>query len=771
MMPETPIQLSPEQQGVVESRDPRLIVTAAAGSGKTSVLVARYVRLIQEGMRPDEILTITFTRKAAAEMKRRIVGRLQELHLYGEAQAAETGPIQTIHSFCERTLRENALSAGLDPNFEILADAEASRLVSQCVREAMAAAPDEAPHAEALLTYLAGRSLGYGEERSPYSALEDAVQTVLREFRGSGLTALELHDRHKTPADLWEYWQRAMQIEAGASGLSLEGADGVFQERLQKALKAQGLRSPSWLRNRPDVAADEEALEHTCGLVQLACAAWWRLDRAMNREQRLDFAALESRAVRLLARCDITRDRIANQYRAVMVDEAQDLNPVQYKLLEGVRSRSQMKVGDPQQSIYGFRLADPDQFRAEADGERNAVHTLRRNYRSDAGILRFVDDYFNTRWQGYVPMSEYVPFDLDQIGPPDYSGLEVWRQASGDLDHIAGCMRQLRDEGVPYGDIAVLVRDGAGAQEMELALRKQSVPCRVAGGTERFFTRLEVRDLANALRAVADPYDDFSLLACLNSPVVGLSMDSIVLLARERPVVERLADFNPALIEDVPRLEAFRAWFEPLRSVADRLAAWEVLAELFARSELLPALARRFDKDALLANVRKLYALATKEPKLGPLEFAERIREIQELRHKEGDAPADEANADCVTIMTIHKAKGLEWPVVVLPQTDRRLGRVNSDLLVDTKKGLVATKFGKGQCTVHKLLTELKKARELEEEERVLYVALTRAKRRLCVCLYPQRTDLTVSKLLHRFLGDPPPPSVTVREDLDEVSL
>jgi ATP-dependent exoDNAse (exonuclease V) beta subunit len=464
---------------------------------------------------------------------------------------------------------------------------------------------------------------------------------------------------------------------------------------------------------------------------------------------------------------------VSRQYKVAMVDESQDVNPMQYNLLQAMGLTRVMMVGDVQQSIYGFRQADVELFRNRA--AEVGARRLSKNYRSSPGILNFVDLVFANLWGAdYVPMNlKTGPMDFEDTSRPTFEGIELWHQAAQDTNATATYIQELLDEGIPHGDIAVLVRDGPGAVKMKEGLDGVAIPCRIAGGSERFYTRLEVRDLSNALRAVADPYDDFALLACLRGPMVGLSMDSIVLLGTESPVVERLETFIPPLVEDEPRLRAFLRWYMPLKNYADRLSAWEVLAELFAKSEYLPALARRPNAEQLLANARKLLTLATKEPELGPLEYAERIREIQDLRHKEGDAPAGEEDANVVTIMTIHKAKGLEFPVVVLPQTDRRLASNAPEVIVEPRKGLVATKFGRGQCLMHKYLADLRKQRAVEEELRVLYVGLTRPRQRLCIVLYPNTSKETVSKRLKAILGDVPPEGVVVRrsQDLTEAGV
>lgn len=767
--PLRPIVLSKEQEEVVYSRSPKFAVVAAAGAGKTSVLVERYIRLVRDdGIAPDEILTITFTKKAAAEMKSRIVNRLRGIGLEREAQIAETGPIQTIHSFCERLLRENSLEAGLDPAFEIMSESHTARMVTDAIREVLASDMDTEPNAETLLSFLSGKRPGFGEDKSPYSKLENAIKNVLMELRGGGFDRGEVESVHASPSHLRAHWEETLIRETVAAIQDPFAMDSsiTFHENLQLAYKRAARKVPSWLKGKEDPNAEDEALHHTCGLVQMACAAWWRLDREMNHLQMLDFSALEERALRLLRQSEVTRRRMKDQVQAVMVDESQDLNPTQYRLIELLNADSEMLVGDFQQSIYGFRQADVEHFIQRTDSP-NTIR-LSRNYRSTPGILAFVDYLFGNLWEDYKPMGpasvpEQEGLDFEVFAHRDFSGIEIWRSEAKDLTFVPSAVREVIAEGVPAREIAVLVRDGAKAQEMESALRSAGVPARIVGGSEKFYTRLEVRDLANSLRAVADPYDDFSLLAALRSPLVGLSVDAIILLAQERGVIERLPEFHSPIPEDQEKLARFLRWYPPLRLIGDRLAAWEVLARIFAESDLLPALARREKPEQLLANVRKLLSLATQEPELGPLEYADRIREIQDLRHKEGDAPADEADADLVSIMTVHKSKGLEFRVVVLPQTDKKLMGAAKDLVVEPRLGIVASKYGKVACLMHKFLTDRKKERDEKEELRVLYVALTRAKERLCICLYPPKRDRNISKIVLDVLGSQEVPTIRYR--------
>ena len=742
------VQLSEEQRSVVEAGAGPLVVLAAAGAGKTRVLVERYLRCVAQGIAPDAILTITFTRKAAAEMKRRIVDALDAQGRRDDAQIAETGPIQTIHAFCQRLLRENALDAGIDPEVEILAEAQTLQLIEDAIEDVLTAPPD-APEVAALITALAGRR-SRREAATAHARLKDDVRQVLQQLRGTGLSAEDVERaHHDTDATLVSYAGGILRALPPAVRAAYDAREGPLDVlALRAAYAAVKAKVPRWLRV---AAGDVESAAEACGIVRIACEAWRRLDAAMDRLQSFDFAALEERAVHLLSHSPQTRARVRSQFQVVLVDEAQDVNPVQYALLDALQVDA-MLVGDLQQSIYGFRQADVELFRERA--LEHVAHRLRRNYRSEDGVLRFVDLTFGLLWPGaYEPMLSVAPLDLD--APSQSSGcdgVELWLQRARDTAGTAVAIRDLVAAGERGGEIAVLVRTAQYGNDLVERLEALHVPAQMVGGSERFYTRLEVRDLANTLRALADPSDDFALLAVLRSPVANVSLDSMVLLGLESRVLARLATFDPPLDADRAPLEAFRAWFEPLSKYADRLAAWEVLAEVFSRSGYIERLALRPDATQRLANVRKLLRLAAESPELGPGEFAERVRGIQTLRHREGDAPSLDSQGDAITVMTVHKAKGLEFPVVVVPDTHRRPQRP-APVIADSRLGLVACAYGRSPGAAHGWLAELGAAREREEELRVLYVALTRACRRLCVTAHPQATQGSLAQVLGKAFG------------------
>lgn len=763
-----PLSPTQEQIEAIGAKQSRFTVRASAGSGKTTVLVQRYLRLVtEEGLSPRQILAITFTRKAAAEMKQRIVRELRALERYEDAQAAETGPIQTFHSLCERILRENALAAGCDPAFVVMSPALSVTLIEQAVRWVVATELSDAPAAQRLVAELAGKRM-FDATSTVHAKLGRHIRDLLGKLRGSGRSTMDLRKIYQSPTTVAEHWKVMLAAELPESvGIALYAPPESATAQIIDALRASGLAKPPWLA-KSDYLWSMDAAEQTCGLVQLTLLAWDWLDDQMTTMQEFDFGYLEDRAVRLLHMRPETVERLREQYKALLIDEAQDVNPVQYGLIDSLGIGAEMMVGDPQQSIYGFRMADRELFIERSSRLDNL--RLSRNHRSRPGILRFVDDLYANVWgEDYQAMSQQAqdsddPFQT--LPPPDYAGVEVWPQEARDTDATIECITSLVREGVRPGSIAVLTRNNSSMPEIADRLKARGIDTKIIGGAEKFYTRIEVRDIANALEALTSPLAEFQLVALLGSPFVGLSLDSLVLLARESPILASLQSFTPPIEGDQAKIDAFLTWFVPLSAVCDRLPAWEVLSELFRCTDYWSNVASQPNGTQTLANVRKLFMLAAQEPLLRPTQFAERIRQIQELRHKEGDAESIDDDADAVTLMTIHRAKGLEFDTVVLPDTQRGFTHQPTELIVDQRSGTVVTRFDRRDTTVWKMFRERDMAAERNESLRVLYVGMTRAKERLCIVVSTVPDEKTPAGLVTSRLGltEPSVPGLVVRK-------
>jgi len=746
-----PLREPTEEQKLAISRvHDSFSVLAAAGSGKTFVLTERYCSLVAEhGFRPSEILTITFTKRAAAEMKRRIVDRLRSMNLFDQAQEAETGPIQTIHSFCERVLKENSLEAGLDPEFELRDGAESSALVQTCIRKALLVDRVHAPDAGFALRVLAGEE-GYGVT-SAYGPVEKAVKDILEAIRSSGHNRDYFAQRYGSANDLLK-WQREEMVRFFGDSVRAsvqEHPELDFSEAVLLADKINklGLKKEKWVVASPE-EVDQQSAAVTAGLVQLALEAWRLFDEEVKKAQKFDFTALEANAVALLEQNPRVQARVAKQYPLVMVDEAQDVNPVQFKLLDCLQPQSMMLVGDDRQSIYAFRHADVDQFLARS---ANNSLFLTKNHRSQKGILEFVDAIFAPRFgERYRPMAPKGPVDFEDTTVRSFPGVEMWEfSKESDWPEVVAQILRLEQQGYSRGKMAVLVKTNKEAEKAAHAMRALGIGVHVVSGPEKFYTRLEVHDLANTLEALVQPENDYAHLAMLRSPVVGLSLDALVQIASLRKETTEEEGFVPKTVRellptiqlhnesDQAKLESTLTWFAELSEVADRMPAYEILGEVFARSPFLVTLAKRRDFEPRIANARKLLSIAAARPELPTTDFAQMIREIQELRHAEGEAAFEDETGELVTISTLHKAKGLEWDVVILADADKYKARREQNLSLLATRGLIAYKSGSPNIW-HSFVTKVCKDRDAQEQDRVMYVAATRAKKILALGFHPK---------------------------------
>ena len=711
--------LTEEQEQAVARREGSLLLAAGAGSGKTSVLVERFVRAVREdGVAPGRILAITFTERAAGELRERVRARLLELGERDRAREAEAANVCTFHGFCARLLRGHPLQAGVEPGFEIL-DEDFS-------------------------------------ERLRVLAFADALAQFLDGERADAVDLVAAYDADPL---------RAMVLAAHAQ------------------LRSQGQSNP----RLPVVAGEEEAAREE--VATRACALIGELlERfdaayALRKHARgaLDFDDLELDARDLLQRRADVRQAWAERFELLMVDEFQDSNPRQLEVLAALDRDNLFTVGDQLQSIYSFRHADVSLFRERHArlSERGATLALTRNFRSRPSILAAVERIFAPRMgERFAPLSparsegeEEPVVELlltDKRGwecalaagsaRAGYDALEglpeatPWRQAEARL--LAARLAELvADEQARAGEIVVLLRSLSDLPVYESALRARGLP--TLAGVGGFWGHQQVGDLLSWLRALANPLDELALYSTLASPLAGVSSDGLALIAstaRERRVGvwQAMSDDAANTLRDVlPEADRERvgAFCELL--VAERRAmTLHPIAELLRRA----IAATGYEAHVLsldwgerrLANVHKLVGLA----------WRFEAREGRELRGfldhvahaelgREANAPVGDGEFDAVRLMSIHAAKGLEFPVVCVADLGREPNVRAPDLLVDGaprgtgsagRVGLRLRALGNPEAVPALHYEELREARALaqeEEEDRVLYVACTRAENRL----------------------------------------
>lgn len=734
---------------MIETNHPRVIVAASAGSGKTTTLGYRYARLAND-VHPHRILVVAFNVGAAAEIKRRIVRILRDAGRDEDAMDAETAPIQTLASFAGALVRENAFALGVDPSFETLTSADAMLLTQSVIRAAIA----ESHHLPTECSkYLQSTS------RQSRANLVDEAERRLFEVLGllrktppiAGFASVRGFYQHayRTPGDLHDDWSKRLR---GALPIAAQEDIPELPYPMLIAAAREWFRHhppiPPWTNSQPGPEADD--VDSTVGAVLLAADVWRRLDAKMAAMQRFDFTAIENAALRLLTSPDpmlrAAKESIRARYDHFIVDEAQDIDPLQDRLLGELNIANEMRVGDAQQSIYSFRLADPDAFTERVGHASWQSLSLSTNHRSSAPILEFVNAGFRQLWGASYsdmhpvqkPEASSVAFDFEEPAPaqvaPVAATVEAWNGGTSVMETIAHGVQDLVARGESPSSIAVLLSTNSQVSEVTTALRSRGIETQTIGGASLFFSRMEIRDVANALRAAADPEDDFSMLALLHGPAVRLSLDSVVLLALEGGVYGRLSDFEPESESDQDALRAFFEWFPALTERGNHLPAWEVLSFLIANSSLVNQLAQMPLGPRAVANVRKLQQLAINQPHLNALAFASTLSDVQALKHDVTDAEQLQAE-DRVNVLTIHKAKGLEFPVVIVPTlcfvVTERWPSVEHNLRMPAIVARPPTKKSGGAMS--NFLKAQRDQRNQSENTRQLYVALTRAQSRLII--------------------------------------
>jgi ATP-dependent helicase/nuclease subunit A len=790
------LSLTAEQQAAV-AHPGGLLLTANAGSGKTSVMAERYVRIAREQESDvGRILAITFTEKAAAELKARVRARFEALGDGERARATEGAWISTIHSLCARLLRAHALTAGIDPRFAVLDERVARRLAADAfqlaLEELVAAHGDDALDLIAAyrpaelrdaIVALHGELRSRGQEQPSLPparpaelgrlhsalALARAQAAVELEEAGDGKTVARARERLAACAALLERPLDSPPAPEELDALGLRG-NGV-------ALSGAGCEAyKDALRAYADACADAAAMPVHALLDALLRAFADRYADAKRAVSALDFDDLELGANRLLREHGPLRARYAERFQHVMVDEFQDTNPLQLELLERIAGERLFAVGDERQSIYGFRHADVRLFRARrtALAQRGATAALATNFRSDSTLLDAFNAAFAPRFgEGFTPLvagreaeaaSTADPrvellvvdrsadwSDAGLVAPGAVPPAPLWRLAEARL--LAARVRKLIDAGRPPGDVVLLLRATGDLAVYERALVELGVPTYVIGG-RGYWSQQQVRDLVAYLGVLANPRDGLALYTLLASPLVGLSSDGLVQLA----AAARASGRDPwwTLIDDAAllgqldpndrvRVARVRDWLPHERRAAPRHGLETLLDRALARTGYDRALLRMEGGARRLANVRKLMRLAREHE----AQHGRDLRGFADLvgglvggadasgDERESEAPVEGEALDAVRVMTIHRAKGLEFPVVCVadlgresPAAGRELVRVGRDGRV----GIRLRRLGGGRprpALAYRALVEEQKRAEADEEVRLFYVAATRAREQL----------------------------------------
>lgn len=822
---------TPEQLEAITTVGASLCVDAAAGSGKTSVLVERILHIIDQRLADlDQIVAITFTDNAASEMKDRLRRECRRRAPQDDPQAmsfwrdierrVETARISTIHGFCARLLRENALALGLDPDFTVLSEPESLLLRNQAITDGLNELLDQGEPAalrvvaeyglrdvrvmlehmlkEAVSLMRLGRELPFddpGQLHERFIALaQECFERRLRDFAHSRETREALEElrtfegRCKQAKDPREKLRLVM---IGSLQSIIDGAlaPHEMEERLRRIqeVEVKGHKKANWespdcverLKSLQDgVKGKVKALLEFCGddVMASACAAMtcdafkvFRHLEAYHRQLRedrygLNFDDLIHMTLDALENHQEVRRRTAQDMRFLLIDEFQDTDSIQYQiatLLCNERGGPQLFiVGDAKQSIYFFRGAEVEVF-AKARRTARQTITLATNFRSLPDVIAFINDFFSRSRllkaveSPYSPMTAHrepcsqsrieflIPPPLEKALMADYRSQEANMVAARIADMCGGgegavFVQDATGQGMrkaDYSDVAILLRSLTGVYQYERSLREWGIPYTLIAGSG-FYMRTEVVDMRNLLALIANPRDEVALLGFLRSPMAGMSDDALVQLKGHDTLAS--AFHSGKSVEDAKDRRALERGREILRILRDHaeLPLPELVRLAVDLTGYEAILLDQFLGTQKASNVRKLLDLAysfsgERTPRVR--DFVRYLDEVTAREIREGEASLSSESLGTVTIMTVHKAKGLEFPIVFLPDQSRSKRQNDSlPIAVDRRLGMVAkVADADGKLVgsaLHGHITRLRSEREFEEEARILYVGMTRAR-------------------------------------------
>ena len=832
-----------EQTAAIEARGENLLLAAAAGSGKTTVMVERILSLIAEGVSVDEMLIVTFTRASAADMRAKLTERLSALADGGDAHCREqlarleSASISTIHAFCTALLRTHFEAAGVDPAFRILDDAENAVCEDAAVDEALEAAYARMDENLARLDFGRGpkkvRELavelyhGVADRPDPEAWMAQAEQMA----RGDGaawlaeLTRAARQQLRQAVAYSESGVRLALQPDgtpayADALNADIEALEALIPleyDDLREALssfkqvtprtprKQKGVEWPDAvlaLREQVKAVRDsaKKCVESAAKLLRYeraqavsdmradadCMAALFDLVRDIARrhgarkaeKSALTFSDLEHMALALL-RQDEVASAVRARYRYVFVDEYQDTSDVQEELVSRIaRTDNRFMVGDVKQSIYRFRQAEPALFlrcyRRYGAGDGGRLIALTRNFRSRPAILELTNRVFERAMNGgdaeieYDALSRLNPgAQFEGEDPPVELILLAKRGLDGgadvadepeeadelaELTHVereaavvAGRIRRLMAERpeLHYRDIAVLTRAGRTViPAMLTALLDAGIPA-YAEGSAGYFDAMEVQVFLAYLTLVENHRRDEAMIAVLRSPMQRISSPELALIraeAREGAFCDAVAAYAEHDNDLGHRLAAFLRDLENDRVLSRSMPLPRLFSEIWRRTGFADALLALPGGKQRKANLDRLSARAAQYEAnqsgglTGFLRYAERMRARgdDEVAHTVGEAD------DVVRLMTVHKSKGLEFPVVFGVGLGKRfrVERSGDGLLAHRELGLGMAHVDPALSTrretiAHLAIARRRQAEDRAEELRILYVLLTRAKEQL----------------------------------------
>jgi ATP-dependent helicase/nuclease subunit A len=826
------MRFTPSQQDALNI-DNHICVTAGAGSGKTAVLVERYLKILHGGnVTPQQIVAITFTEKAAAEMKSRVIEKLahdenteiREKHL----EQMYTAPISTIHTFCSRILREFPIQANVPANFSILQGIDQKLLLQHVIKNTLkdiATDPDDEHYnqlrhslqrygnrqklVELFSTMIGKRYMmaelmkkvynddGEGQlpeawqkvfqeklmSETEITEFTQCLNTVLKVAKGKNAaevnvltTKLEmLPDKNPTSPDVQNLLKEIADLITTKSGSIAKtnflktGVDTTDIENEIKSLElaVAKIKSAPPLETEGGETDDTFLLNTTHSLLALYTRICDEYQNNKLSQGKLDFEDLQIKTRDLLRNNEEIRQKLLARHKYYMVDEFQDTNELQYELVmlftNNLTDVNLFIVGDPKQSIYGFRGADVRVFekakRKIVDNEGKNIQ-LKENFRSLRDNIGFVNCFFE-RLMGDGTATEYeVPYEpltyariaeangtIEIIlGERDNAAANEYVLIAQHIKNIVANEEKVWKRGednnefpqpIKYGDIAILIRYRTHLPDIEHALLSAGIPYLTTEGVG-FYQRQEIYDIWNYLSFLNDPKaNDTSLVGILRGPAFGISDTELYEISQQKGnSFWEKAENNLAPTD---QLTNAIATLENHMQVAHRLPINRLILTIVNDTGMIGTLGLGRQGPQRWANYQKLLDLSRNfdgdETKQTLADFIEFLDILITEEPREGDAPIEESST-AVQIMTIHSAKGKQFPVVILPSLDRT-GKYVTEPYIDEELGIGFSprnpddSYTKTEPEIVNLMKDRAMAKDETEKKRLFYVGATRAEDRL----------------------------------------
>ncbi|MBR6698285.1 MAG: helicase-exonuclease AddAB subunit AddA [Lachnospiraceae bacterium] len=839
------IKWTPEQTKIIDLHNRNILVSAAAGSGKTAVLVERIVKMVESGIDIDRLIVVTFTNAAATEMRERLRVAIEKRiekdaanqHLYRQLALINSAMICTIDSFCLDLVKNNFTNLNIDPTFKIADEAELKLLkadvMSQMLEDLYKSKDNK--FKEFVYTYSTGKMDGGIDEiiyklhkfagaypfpnkwldkcKEAYEVCEiefdltdikELASVSLEKLENNAFTLIGIADKkiekivecnnaaivcakQILEAQSYEQMYKAIKDEISVPRRDKNGSyEDIKEDIISFRDELKTIKKQYFFQNPKAMLLDiKEAYNTVALIIELVKEFNDRFQTAKKDKNIVDFNDVEHMALELLIKEDEAgnisytelADQLSEYYEEILIDEYQDSNYLQEYILQSISKERKgqpntFMVGDVKQSIYKFRLAKPELFMEKYDTYSNEDGLyqkieLHNNFRSRACVLDRVNDIFymimkkklgNVEYNENVALNPTAYFaDTNKNISKDTQVLVIEdSEDAKELEAIAIASKivALTDEDnglnvwdakidayrtAKYSDIVILLRSTSSyAQDFLEALKSRNIPVVLESSTA-YFEAKEVITVLNMLKLIDNPIQDIPLAASLLSYYGDFDSKELAIIRANSKNVsfyEAFMEFD-ADKEIVAKKEAFLALIKEYREKAIYLSARELIREIIYNTgyfdhagKMGQGAQRQLNLDMLVETARRYESTSY----TGIFNFLRYVDKVQQYEIDLGNS-ATSAENNAVRIMTIHKSKGLEFPIVFVSGMGKKINQRDSQgkIVVDSELGIGIDYINKDTRektpTLNKtVIAERIKRENIAEELRVLYVALTRAK-------------------------------------------